>query len=194
MLFTPVATAVTEAPGTSVAPHVEQPPVQPSQDPTTAPPEQVLVPIVGRVAAGAPILAEEHIEGSFPLPSDDLGPGTFFMLHVVGWSMYEAGIFPDDLVIVRQQQAAADGDIVVARLEGEGPEGAVTVKFLSEKPGLRRLLPANPSEQPIDGWDGQMEGKVVGVLRWLRATRAPFTQVGRRVAPVVPPKPPREHL
>lgn len=147
-------------------------------------PNTVYIPIVGRVSAGQPILAHENIEGWFPLLGEDIGDGEFFMLRVQGSSMYEAGIFPNDLVIVRQQIAADNGDIVVAELESEGLEGGATVKYLSEEAGQRWLVPANPNEPRIDGTHAQIAGKVIGVLRWIKRAEAPFTPVGRHVAAV----------
>ena len=117
------------------------------------------VPLVGNVAAGAPILAEEHIEEYIPY---DVGPHPedHFALRVRGESMLGAGILPDDLVIVRRQPEARNGEIVVALFEDEA-----TVKTLSRKNGQVWLLPENPDYEPIDGTYCQIIGKVVGLVR-----------------------------
>ena len=117
------------------------------------------VPVVGSVAAGTPILAEECIEDYVPF---DVGnrPEEHFALRVRGESMLNAGILPGDLVIVRQQQEARSGEIVVALFEDEA-----TVKTLSLKNGEVWLLPENPDYAPIDGTHAQIIGKVVGLVR-----------------------------
>jgi len=122
-------------------------------------PPQGKVPLVGHVAAGAPILAEEHIEEYIPY---DVGshPEDYFALRVRGESMLGAGILPDDLVIVRRQPEAYSGEIVVALFEDEA-----TVKTLSRRNGEVWLLPENPEYEPIDGTYCQIIGKVVGLVR-----------------------------
>ena len=117
------------------------------------------VPVVGNVAAGTPILAEECIEDYLTFDTDGL-TGEHFALHVRGESMLYAGILPDDLVIVHQQQDARNGEIVVAMLEDEA-----TVKTLQRKGGHTWLLPENPDYEPIDGDHAQILGKVVAVVR-----------------------------
>lgn len=117
------------------------------------------VPVVGHVAAGAPILAEQTIEDYLTFDTEGL-TGEHFALRVRGESMLYAGILPDDLVVVHQQQDAKNGDIVVALLEDEA-----TVKTLSRKNGHTMLLPENPEYSPIDGDNAQILGRVVAVVR-----------------------------
>lgn len=120
------------------------------------------VPVVGRIAAGGPILAEERVEEVFPLPRELVGEGTLFLLEVVGDSMIDAAICSGDYVVVRQQPTAENGEIVAALLDGEA-----TVKTLQRKGGQTWLLPHNPAYQPIDGKDATILGKVTTVLRRL---------------------------
>ncbi len=122
----------------------------------------VTVPLVGRVAAGAPILASENIEESFPLP-ESLVPrdADCFMLRVKGDSMINAGIFDNDLVIVRQQETANNGDIVVALL---GDEATVKTFYTAGENGIR-LQPENPHLRPIVTRDAKIVGRVVLSLR-----------------------------
>ena len=120
----------------------------------------VFVPVVGRIAAGGPILAEQLIEDVFPLPKSLVGDGTLFLLRVAGDSMIEAAIADGDWVVVRQQPTAENGDIVAAMIEGEA-----TVKTLQRKSGHVWLLPHNPAYSPIDGDEATILGKVVSVLR-----------------------------
>jgi repressor LexA len=122
----------------------------------------VFVPVVGRIAAGGPILAEQMIEDVFPLPKALVGDGTLFMVKVVGDSMIDAAITDGDWVVVRQQQDAENGDIVAAMIEGEA-----TVKTLQRKDGHAWLLPHNPAFAPINGDDATILGRVVSVLRKL---------------------------
>ena len=118
------------------------------------------IPIVGNVAAGSPILAEECIEDY--LTFDTGGHGEeYFALRVRGESMLNAGILPGDLVVVRRQQTANNGEIVVALLEDEA-----TVKRLSRRNGKTWLLPENDDYSPIDGTYATIMGKVTAVLRW----------------------------
>ena len=118
------------------------------------------VPVVGRIAAGGPILAEQEIEEVFPLPRAMVGEGTLFMLRVKGESMIEAAICDGDWVVVRQQQTAENGDIVAAMIDGEA-----TVKTFKKTKNEILLLPHNPAFEPIDGKDATILGKVVTVLR-----------------------------
>jgi len=122
------------------------------------------VPLVGRIAAGSPILAEENIEENFPVPAAYL-KGTNFMLRVQGESMIEAGILDGDLILVRQQETADNGDIVVAMLEGL--EAEATVKKFFREDGHVRLQPENPSMEPIIVDDVSILGLVKGVFRYL---------------------------
>lgn len=118
------------------------------------------VPLVGRVAAGAPILAAENLEGYLPLPHGLFSGHELFMLQVQGDSMINAGILEGDYVIVSQQPIAEDGEIVVAMLEDEA-----TVKRLYRRDGHIELRAENPRMDPILAQDVQVLGKVVGVVR-----------------------------
>ncbi len=120
----------------------------------------VFVPVVGRIAAGGPILAEELIEDIFPLPKSLVGDGTLFLLKVVGDSMVDAAIADGDWVVVRQQPTADNGDIVAALLDGEA-----TVKTLQRRDGHVWLMPHNAAYSPIDGDEATVLGRVVTVLR-----------------------------
>jgi repressor LexA len=120
------------------------------------------VPVVGSVAAGVPILAAENIEQTIPLPPE-LGAEDTFILRVKGDSMIEAGILDGDYVVVRQQETAVNGDIVVARIEDE----ATVKRFFLEADGLVRLQPENSTLEPIivSGGDFSIAGKVVALFR-----------------------------
>jgi repressor LexA len=118
------------------------------------------VPVIGRIAAGGPILAEEAIEEVFPLPKQLVGNGTLFLLKVVGDSMINAAITDGDWVVVRQQPVAENGDIVAAMIEGEAT--VKTYKLASEHIWL---MPHNPAYAPIPGDDATILGRVVAVLR-----------------------------
>ncbi|MFJ5220131.1 transcriptional repressor LexA [Streptomyces sp. NPDC088354] len=120
------------------------------------------VPVVGRIAAGAPILAEEVVEDVFPLPRSLVGSGDLFALEVSGDSMTGAAICDGDWVTVRRQQSADHGSIVAAMIDGEA-----TVKRLHRANGRVWLLPENPSYAPIEGDRAAILGKVVAVLRAL---------------------------
>jgi repressor LexA len=122
-------------------------------------PRRDKVPVVGNVAAGAPILAQECIEDYLTFDTGGLA-GEHFALRVRGESMLYAGILPGDFVVVHQQQDARNGEIVVALFEDEA-----TVKTLQRKDGHTWLLPENPDYQPIDGDRAQILGKVVAVVR-----------------------------
>ena len=117
------------------------------------------VPVIGSVAAGSPILAQECIEDYLTFDTEGL-EGEHFALRVRGESMLNAGILPDDLVVVHRQQDARSGEIVVALFEDEA-----TVKTLSRQNGKTWLLPENPDYEPIDGTCAQIIGKVVAVVR-----------------------------
>ena len=118
------------------------------------------VPLVGRIAAGGPILAEERVEEIFPLPKSLVGEGTLFLLEVAGDSMIDAAICNGDYVVVRQQPTAENGEIVAAMLDGEA-----TVKTFQRKDGKVWLLPHNEAYDPIDGTHATILGKVTAVLR-----------------------------
>ena len=120
------------------------------------------VPLVGRIAAGGPILAEQNVEELFPLPASLVGEGDLFMLKVVGDSMIDAAICDGDYVVIRSQKDANKGEIVAAMIDGEA-----TVKTFSKKSGQIWLLPANDSYQPIDGNQAEILGVVTAVLRSL---------------------------
>lgn len=122
-------------------------------------PKRDRVPVVGNVAAGTPILAEECVEDYLTFDTEGL-TGEHFALRVRGESMLYAGILPDDLVVVHQQQDARNGEIVVALFEDEA-----TVKTLQRKDGHTWLMPENPDYEPIDGDHAQILGKVVAVVR-----------------------------
>ena len=123
--------------------------------------EMLNVPLVGRVTAGTPILASENIEDYFPIPTEFVGMGEFFMLKVRGDSMIQAGILDGDHVIVRKQAAAENGDIVVALVNGD----EATVKRLYREKDHVRLQPENPHMDPIIAVDVWVLGKVVGLVR-----------------------------
>lgn len=126
----------------------------------TGAPPPAYVPVVGRIAAGGPILAEQSVEDVMPLPRQLVGDGTLFMLHVQGDSMVDAAICHGDWVVIRQQPVAEQGEIVAAMLDGEA-----TVKTYRKKDGHVWLMPHNPAYDPINGDDASILGKVVAVLR-----------------------------
>jgi repressor LexA len=123
-------------------------------------PAAAYVPVVGRIAAGGPILAEERVEDVYPLPKSLVGEGTLFLLEVVGDSMIDAAICSGDHVVVRQQPTAENGQIVAAMIDGEA-----TVKTFQRKDGKVWLLPHNDAYEPIDGTHATILGKVTAVLR-----------------------------
>ena len=123
-------------------------------------PAAAYVPVLGRIAAGVPILAEETVEDVFPLPRQIVGEGQLFLLQVVGDSMIEAAICDGDWVVVRQQPSADNGDIVAAMLDNEA-----TVKTFKRKHGKVWLMPHNAAFDPIDGDHATILGKVTAVLR-----------------------------
>ncbi|MBB5856682.1 transcriptional repressor LexA [Amycolatopsis umgeniensis] len=120
------------------------------------------VPLVGRIAAGGPVLAEQAIEDVFPLPREIVGEGELFLLSVTGDSMVDAAITDGDWVVVRQQPTADPGEIVAAMIDGEA-----TVKTFKRKDGHIWLMPHNEAYDPIPGDDATILGKVVAVLRRL---------------------------
>ena len=123
-------------------------------------PAAVNVPVVGRIAAGGPILAEQRVEDVFPLPKQLVGDGQLFLLEVSGDSMVDAAICNGDYVVIRQQPTAENGDIVAALIDGEA-----TVKTFQRKDGHVWLLPHNEAYEPIDGTNATILGKVTAVLR-----------------------------
>jgi repressor LexA len=125
-----------------------------------AAPEPTYVPVLGRIAAGGPILAEQSVEAMFPLPRELVGDGQLFLLRVRGDSMIDAAICDGDYVAVRSQPSAENGEIVAALLDDEA-----TVKTLRRRDGKTWLIPHNPAYDPIDGDHARIVGKVVAVLR-----------------------------
>jgi repressor LexA len=120
----------------------------------------VAVPIIGHVAAGQPILAQQNIEDYFPLPADIVHADECFILHVRGDSMIDAGILDGDLLVVRRQGSANNGDIVVARIDDEA-----TVKRFFKEADRVRLQPENPTMQPIYSQDLTVEGVAIALVR-----------------------------
>jgi repressor LexA len=129
-----------------------------------APADGVKVPLVGRIATGIPLLAEQMIEDTFWLPRRLVGERTLFMLRVAGDSMSGAGIADGDLVVVRKQPVAENGEIVAAAITNEG-EAEATVKTLQRVNGHVWLMPQNPAYAPIPADQTTIFGKVVAVLR-----------------------------
>jgi repressor LexA len=125
-------------------------------------PEPAYIPVLGRIAAGGPILAEQAVEDVFPLPRELVGEGSLFLLKVVGESMVDAAICDGDWVVVRQQSVADNGDIVAAMIDGEA-----TVKTFKRAGGQVWLMPHNPAFDPIPGNNAAILGKVVTVIRRL---------------------------
>jgi repressor LexA len=125
------------------------------------------VPLLGRLAAGQPILAEEHVDEIYPMPADLVGDGNVFMLEVNGDSMIDAGILDGDFVIVRQQPTAHSGEIVAALIPSEyGDASEATVKTIRHRGSAVVLEPANPALKPFEAPPGtEIIGKVVAVFR-----------------------------
>ena len=125
------------------------------------------VPLLGRIAAGTPVLAEEHVEEIYPMPAELVGDGNVFMLEVHGDSMIDAGILDGDFVIVRQQPTAHSGEIVAAMMPSEfGDEAEATVKTIRHRGSAVWFEPANPALQPFEAPSGtEIIGKVVAVFR-----------------------------
>ncbi|MFV0633220.1 transcriptional repressor LexA [Demequina sp.] len=145
----PAATPPTEAAPASALPHF-----------TSARDDVSMVPLVGRIAAGGPVLADQAVEDIFALPKQLTGDGELFMLKVTGDSMVDAAICDGDWVVVRRQAHADNGDIVAALLDDEA-----TVKTFRNRDGQVWLMPHNPAYTPIDGTHASIMGKVVSVLR-----------------------------
>ena len=120
----------------------------------------VYLPLVGRVAAGMPILAEQNIEACIPLPEAIVGDAASFVLRVKGESMIQAGIFDGDFVVVKEQSDAVNGQIVVALIDDEA-----TVKTFYKEPGRIRLQPENPTMAPIYVNDPKILGRVIALVR-----------------------------
>ncbi len=136
--------------------------VDPDAPERDAAPAPSYVPVVGRIAAGGPILAEQVVEDVFPLPRQLVGDGELFLLKVAGDSMVDAAICDGDWVVVRRQPVAENGEIVAAMIDGEA-----TVKTFKRIDGHVWLLPHNPAYSPIDGDEAAVLGRVVSVLRSL---------------------------
>lgn len=132
------------------------------ESPSLQPEETAYVPLVGRIAAGVPITAEQQVEELVPLPRQLVGDGQLFMLKVYGDSMIDAAICDGDFVVIRQQRDAENGDIVAAMLDGEA-----TVKVFRRRDGHTWLLPRNSAFEPILGDHAEVLGKVVAVFRSL---------------------------
>lgn len=125
--------------------------------------EMVSVPVIGRVAAGMPILAEENIESYFPVPAEFMPNAETFMLSVKGESMINAGILDNDRILVKCQKTAENGDMVVALVDGD----SATVKTYYKEDGHYRLQPENDTMEPIIVDHLEVLGKVIGVFRFL---------------------------
>ncbi|MBC7724553.1 MAG: transcriptional repressor LexA [Burkholderiaceae bacterium] len=132
----------------------------PTSDNPTPVGDAAMVPLVGRIAAGVPITADQQIDEVFPLPRQLVGKGDLFMLKVSGDSMIDAAICDGDWIVVRQQKTAENGDIVAALLDDEA-----TVKVFQQRDGHTWLLPRNSAFAPILGDFAEVLGKVVAVLR-----------------------------
>ncbi|CAM3527710.1 transcriptional repressor LexA [Isoptericola cucumis] len=133
-----------------------------AESPDDETPAPSYVPLVGRIAAGGPILAEQVVEDVFPLPRQVVGDGELFLLKVAGDSMIDAAICDGDWVVVRRQPVAENGEVVAAMIDGEA-----TVKTFKQSDGHVWLLPQNTAYAPIPGDAAQVLGRVVAVLRSL---------------------------
>jgi len=131
-----------------------------AEDLVSTPDEAIYIPLVGQIAAGVPITAQQHVDDVMPLPRSLVGDGQLFMLKVVGDSMIDAAICDGDFVVVRQQRDAENGDIVAAMLDGEA-----TVKVFRRRDGHTWLLPRNSAFEPILGDHAEVLGRVVAVFR-----------------------------
>jgi repressor LexA len=158
----PRAVDVRSADDVRIADEASRAPVVTDVAGSDALPEPTYVPVLGRIAAGGPILAEEAVEDVFPLPRELVGEGALFLLKVVGESMVDAAICDGDWVVIRQQNVADNGDIVAAMIDGEA-----TVKTFKRTGGQVWLMPHNPAFDPIPGNDAAVLGKVVTVIRKL---------------------------
>jgi repressor LexA len=146
--------------GTAMARQLDVRPFLPEGKQGRSSENNVTVPVVGDIAAGAPILAEEHADEMLTLPRELVGSGTVFGLRVRGESMIDAAICDGDVVVVRRQDEAHSGEIVAAMIDGEA-----TVKVLRRRDGHVFLEPRNPAYAVIDGDDAVVLGKVVSVMR-----------------------------
>jgi repressor LexA len=139
---------------------IDVPGTDPATDSSSPVGDAAMVPLVGRIAAGIPITADQQVEEVVPLPRSLVGKGELFMLKVVGESMIDAAICDGDWVVVRTQRTAENGEIVAAMLDGEA-----TVKVFRQRDGHTWLLPRNSAFEPILGDEADLLGKVVAVLR-----------------------------
>ncbi|HZD78432.1 MAG TPA: transcriptional repressor LexA [Actinomycetota bacterium] len=135
-------------------------------EPEPARPEPAVVPLIGRIAAGVPVLADQNVTDHLTVPMGFVDGAEHFALRVSGDSMIEAGIFDGDIVIVRRQDTVDDGDVVAAVLPGPAEDEA-TVKRLRRKGSKIMLVPENRSMSPFEMTEGNIAGKVVAVLRKL---------------------------
>ena len=135
----------------------------PGQEDVVTPERTRNVPLVGHIAAGSPILAEQQVDEVFPLPESLVGKGDIYMLKVKGDSMVDVAICDGDYVVIRSQKTAEKGEIVAAMIDGEA-----TVKTWSKKDGHYWLLPANDNYAPIPADNAEILGKVTAVLRSVR--------------------------
>ena len=152
----------TKKPGRKTGAKADKPETGSSLTPEEAS-EVAYIPVVGRIAAGSPITAEENIDTYFPMPNDVVGTGELYMLQVVGDSMRDAGILNRDWVIIRSQNVAEEGEFVAALLDGDE---ATVKEFHRDSSGIW-LLPHNDAYSPIKGDDAEIMGKVVSVFRKL---------------------------
>src|SRR3954468_24480387 len=152
----PSSSAVEAGAGVALAPTA----LEDEAEAAAARPAPAYVPVVGRIAAGGPVLAEQAIEDVFPLPKELVGEGTLFLLRVSGDSMIDAAICDGDWVVVRQQPVADNAGGGAAMIDGEA-----TVKTFKRRDGRVWLLPHNPDYAPIDGSEATVLGRVVAVLR-----------------------------
>ena len=139
---------------------IDVPNAEPGSESSSPVGDAAMVPLVGRIAAGIPITADQQVEEVVPLPRSLVGKGELFMLKVVGESMIDAAICDGDWVVVRTQRSAENGEIVAAMLDGEA-----TVKVFRQRDGHTWLLPRNSAFEPILGDEAEVLGKVVAVLR-----------------------------
>jgi repressor LexA len=148
-------------------------------------PSVARVPLVGRVVAGVPVISDENIEQRIPVPGAWTRKGTFFALRVAGDSMQDAGILEGDQVIVRQRSVAADGDVVIATLDGE-----TTIKRLRTNGSRVMLVAENPRYQSIEirAEEAVIQGVVVGLLRTYHGRSATTHRLARRLAPGIGPE------
>jgi repressor LexA len=161
----PASTGAAEAKPDAAVTGTDTPPAQPDAAPARADLDHpVRVPLIGRIAAGVPITAQQEVEDTFLLPRKIVGFGTLFMLRIAGDSMINAGITDGDYVIIRQQEKVVSGDIVAALIEGIEHEATVKT-FQQAEDGQCWLMAHNPAYPPIPGDSAEIMGKVVAVLR-----------------------------